>query len=1205
MADVKFEKAGGEYYVVFNNDKLVKATVTLSISWDLDEKGYSVPYQCVAVKGADGDQRRRCRSGDSGQKTLAFKIDRGIKTRYQLQFDTFVRAEIVNNNNAIKIYHPLKDRIKAERETALANQNGWGVLIPGDNAVIDDSQIEIYMERVDDPNNAGTALDAVEIPSFNGKNRMSFKNQTKDSESEFFGVRSSYKTFYKFDFEGTQREPKLNKGDGDWRDGETFPEGERLEFFDGTNDDVNAFLYIRKKEFTVNERNLEGARITFEVTDKEFKEDPLVPLKIRGISNRQLPEFSKYASEQPTVENSIGNVTFSLVNADTANGFTVNSSSGVVKFTTPAYDESGTAGANDYQFKLKATDSKTPVAQTGTTTKVVTVTEPPPEPDPLVPPEVKLSLDPEDIDVDETSTITFKFTQSGVTGFKKSDVQVTNGSISSIQGDGRTRTATVTPDSGFDGNVKLTVPVGSFKNADNVTNTKSKTITLRVLPPPPASAPTLSITTDKDVLEAGQTAAVTFTFNENVSGFEKSDVEISGGGKIKNFSGSGSSYTATYEPPVEYNGEIKLKVIGSSYTSTASGLTGTKAKKKLLVDTTTAPPPPPPPDPPDPEEPVVPEPEDPILPGDPPPTGGGECGINPPVITIRDGKWGIKIPKRVLEGSEMRITASKKDDPEKDGTALKNFGLIDSNKVDHRRELNPNKEIDTENITFAVQSSINTFYKLKYLDNIQPPAYSEERKRLEFRDGEGSDANAWIEIDDMRTKFICDDLPPEPEEECEPGPWMRGEDVYYPEDDVEPIRPGLITRSGGLKATLESDKKTVRVRLTNYPDKLVTLKLTWSTNAGWDQAFKLSSPLVSDMLIDGPTIADGGSRFGAAGNEYAVPDADFLKAGEDDVTRTVYLYNADGGDTNITVSMSSTPGIEPERAIFESVGTEIEGAVAGISVRNEQGDLGDAYTAWAGSSSEEFKNNQGGDSPPNWEDGTAAVSSFRTFDMKGGKGEGLQIKAKILPREGSGGNLRNTTVQIQSIVSPGAGYSNGDYVTFPSPYDIPQVIKITAIAGQTVSECTDTGETETWTEAGGSWPRFPEEATITVNGGNKVEWVYEDGGGGPEWNDQVFSLEVLDIRETIPWNARASISMDRQLQERVWIPSTITEQFPDGEEGHSLEDYSIHSDKIRFRRPSTHSSLTNLKVGGVQYKEFRGVAGALQPQYYGIGTISS
>ena len=1073
MADVKFKKSVDKYYISFNNDDLVSARVTLTISWDLDDEGYSVPFECLLVTGKGGTSKRMCRSGDSGEKTLTFLINRDVKTDYELEFDGQINADISDDKRKLKIYHPLKRKLDAEKEIALANQDGWGVVIPGSNAIIDDSQVELYMERVDDPDNAGTALDAIEIPSFNGDNRMSFNNQTKDSDNEFFSIRSSYKTFYKFDLEGTKKEPKLNSGSGDWRDGETFPDGYRLEFFDGDGNDVNAYLHIKKKEVTVNTTNLEGARITFDVTEKVFKEDPNVPLTISGISNKQLAQFTDYVSEKPSVGNNVGNVTFSLVSADTATGFTVNTDDGVVRFTTPAYDDSGTSGANDYNFKLKATDSKTPIAQTGTITRTVSVLEPDPPPDPNVP-SVILSVDPLRIPINGSSVVTFDFREE-VFGFKKGDVVVSGGSIGSISGDGEVRTATVTPNLDYVGQVNIRVPANSFKNSEDVFNTTPKTIVVYVDEPVP-------------------------------------------------------------EPPPA---------------------------------------------------------------GDDPPPGGGTCGVNPPVITFFNGKWGIKIPDRVLEGSTMNIKGAKRDNPEEYGTALKNFGIEGSDGSKYKRELNPSKEIDEENITFKVQSSVKTFYQFEYLDNIKDPAYSKNNKRLEFRDEDGGDPNAWIEIDDKLTQFNCDDVPGVPETDCDPDPWMIGDDVYYPDSIPEPVPPELVESGGGLRLSLSSDRKDVKINLRNYKNQLVTLKLTWTTNASWPQKAILKNKYMSDLLIDGKTAAAGGSRWGDDGNEYDIPDLELIK-GDDDVTKTLYLYNVDGGDYDTIVSMSSTPSSEPERVVYESVGTPVEGIVVGISARDEQGDLGDAYTSWGGSEDQEFKNQDGGQSPPNWDLGTEEKTTFTTFDMTGGSGSGLQISAKIYGREGTGGNLHNTTVQIQSIVNGGTGYSNGDLVTFPSPYNIADVIKITATAGRTDFSCVAKDEKETWTEAGGTWPRFPQEAVIAVNGGEAVEWYWEDGGGGPEWNDQKFTLEVVGKRSCVPWEENKKVSMDKQLQEYVWIPSTIIETNPDGEEGHSLEDYHIHSDKIRFRRPSTHSSLINLPVGGTGMKEFRGVAGALQPQYYGL-----
>jgi len=960
MANVKFKKEGGDWYVTLNNSKLKKAKVKISMEWDLDSKGYKTPYECVSVDDKNDNRVRKCRKDkDSGSQTLEFDIDRDEREDYKLKFDTSVNASRAGDERDILILnHPLISESDVKKQIILIDRNNkWYVGIPGDNAVIGGS-VTLYMERVDDPNTGGTALDAVEVTgSDDKKGRMSFKNQRKDSETETFKIKSSYDTEYYLDLIGLEKNPKRNSGSGDWRDGETFPSGDRIEFFDKDGNDVNAYLHIQKRDPEINRANLEGARFVLTTSNEEFDDDGGDAMSIKGYENKKIKQYAEFTSAQPEVINSSGSVTFSLVSADTAPapGFTIDSKTGVVSATAPAYND---GGSNDYDFKVKAVDSSTP-------------------------------------------------------------------------------------------------PKEAFK---------TKTITV------------------------------------------------------------------TEEDPV-----------------------------------------------------------------DPPVGGGGTCGIDPPKIRFQGDKWGVLIPDRVLAGSSMQIKGRKRDDPNQHGTALTTFAIEDSNGKKVKGVLDPNEKTAEAEITFNVRSLHSTFYPFIDLDNIRDPVYNESEERLEFRDRHENDANAWLEVNDSKTKFNCDDIPGDPPVTCDPGNWEINGEVYYPGDWPEPSPPPVNDKPGGLRASVGTDGSSVKVNFKNYENKLLTLKLTWRTQAAWDQFCKNVNPYVSDLFINGPTDIKGGSRYGDAGNEYNYPDYTLSKSGGN-VTKTLYYYNVDGGDYDMLFSMSSTAGPEPVRETAESVSDVTSGIVQGISVRDEQGDLGDNYTNWGGSATQEFKNAEGGDTPPNWEDGTPEVTSFQEFTMSGGSGTGLKIAAKILKRLGDGGNYRNSTVLIQSITEGGSGYANGDYVTFPAPYNMENVIKISATTQRTDFSCEFTG-TETWTEAGGKWPRYPVGAALSKNGGNKVEWAWEDGGGGT-WDDQFFTLEIVGERECVPWTGK--ISMDGQLQKFVWINSSVLETDPDGEPGHSLEDYLIHSDKIRLRRPQTHSSLTNLQVGGTSMEEFRGVAGAKKPEDYGL-----
>jgi len=59
--------------------------------------------------------------------------------------------------------------------------------------------------------------------------------------------------------------------------------------------------------------------------------------------------------------------------------------------------------------------------------------------------------------------------------------------------------------------------------------------------------PTIALSTDKTALSSGETATITFTMSEPVTGFELSDVAVSGG-SLSEFQGDGALYSALFTP---------------------------------------------------------------------------------------------------------------------------------------------------------------------------------------------------------------------------------------------------------------------------------------------------------------------------------------------------------------------------------------------------------------------------------------------------------------------------------------------------------------------------------------------------------------------------------------------------------------------------------------------------------------------------------
>ena len=81
-------------------------------------------------------------------------------------------------------------------------------------------------------------------------------------------------------------------------------------------------------------------------------------------------------------------------------------------------------------------------------------------------------------------------------------------------------------------------------------------------------APSISVASDRSILYAGQTAVLTFTLNVASTTFTSSDVTVSGG-TLSNFSGSGTSYTATFTPTANSTSNGVISVASGTFTDAA------------------------------------------------------------------------------------------------------------------------------------------------------------------------------------------------------------------------------------------------------------------------------------------------------------------------------------------------------------------------------------------------------------------------------------------------------------------------------------------------------------------------------------------------------------------------------------------------------------------------------------------------------------
>jgi hypothetical protein len=143
----------------------------------------------------------------------------------------------------------------------------------------------------------------------------------------------------------------------------------------------------------------------------------------------------------------------------------------------------------------------------------------------------------------ETATITFTLSKATI-NFVSTDVVATNGTISNFlqTANPLVYTATFTPNTSTIIPGTVTVPAGAFTDALG-NNNASGSVTLALNTP----APTVTITSNKALVNLTETALITFTLSAASTTFGVGDIVVSGG-TLSSFTGSGTAYTAVFTP---------------------------------------------------------------------------------------------------------------------------------------------------------------------------------------------------------------------------------------------------------------------------------------------------------------------------------------------------------------------------------------------------------------------------------------------------------------------------------------------------------------------------------------------------------------------------------------------------------------------------------------------------------------------------------
>jgi len=158
-------------------------------------------------------------------------------------------------------------------------------------------------------------------------------------------------------------------------------------------------------------------------------------------------------------------------------------------------------------------------------------------------------------------------------------VSVSGGTLSNFSGSGSSYQATFTADDAVETTGSVSVAAASYTDvAGNTGSAGSDTVTIDT------KNPTLAVDiVDTSLNDGDNSSLVTFEFSEDVNGFTVGDVSVSGG-TLSNFSGSGSSYQATFTATdgVETTGSVS--VAANSYTDLA-GNNGGAGSDTVTIDT--------------------------------------------------------------------------------------------------------------------------------------------------------------------------------------------------------------------------------------------------------------------------------------------------------------------------------------------------------------------------------------------------------------------------------------------------------------------------------------------------------------------------------------------------------------------------------------------------------------------------------------------
>jgi Ca2+-binding RTX toxin-like protein len=153
-------------------------------------------------------------------------------------------------------------------------------------------------------------------------------------------------------------------------------------------------------------------------------------------------------------------------------------------------------------------------------------------------------------------------------------------------------TLTINPstDLSASSNYYVTFASGAILDLSNNSYIGTTAYDFNTAAPADVTAPTIGIITSDSALTVGETATITFTLSESSSDFALGDIVYSGG-TLSNFSGSGTSYTATFTPTSSSTTNGVVSVASNKFSDAAVNFNtdGSDANNRVTMSVNTVP----------------------------------------------------------------------------------------------------------------------------------------------------------------------------------------------------------------------------------------------------------------------------------------------------------------------------------------------------------------------------------------------------------------------------------------------------------------------------------------------------------------------------------------------------------------------------------------------------------------------------------------